>query len=125
MQIEEEKFVHSIPTRKTCVGAPIIVEYTPGFIFTVGIFSISHHKNSACRITGKKVENLRKWGKELTGKEFNITIVKMVDFTMKKAEIPKGFASLTHQIAEIQQLVDFEHQNGPTDQLRFYLGKLG
>lgn len=78
-------FVHSIPTRKTCIGAPIIVKYTPGFIFTVGIFSNNQQRDSACRITAKKVQNIKKWAKELTGKEFNITTVKMVDFTMKKA----------------------------------------
>lgn len=67
------------------MGAPIIVEYSPGLIFTVGILSNHQQRDSACRITAKKVENLRKWGKELTGKEFNITTVKMVDFAMKKA----------------------------------------
>ena len=71
----------------------------PGFIFTVGIFSNHQHKHSACRITANKVLNLRKWAKDMTGKEFNITTVKMVDFAIKKAEIPKGFTTLTHQIA--------------------------
>jgi hypothetical protein len=37
--IENETFHHNIKVKKTCGGAPIIIEYTEGFIFTVGVHS--------------------------------------------------------------------------------------